>query len=327
MQNINESIVHCKVFYNNEFRRFPLTKGFSLVDLISKIKTLLNLDTDFTIKYKDEEDDWITISSDVELETGLSLSNSNLFRLTVTVANVSTAIPNPENPSDDALYVPIHRRCKGRKKRWENDDHEDQKETEECGGYRKCGRGRRGGRRGKWRGRDYGTNEDNENGDVGSGSGDLKDQKDQKETEECGGYRKCGRGRRGGKGGRRGWRGRENMDENDEISSGSEEDLKLSLTDINKEISSLTDENALLSENMSNLKDEIASLKGQVRAKRQDENATRDEIAAVRSELQAKKRCIRPLFSQIKSNRFRLRKLRNLASTKSEEGKVQSETA
>jgi hypothetical protein len=282
MQNNNfESIVHCKVLYNNEFRRFPLTKGFSLVDLISKIKTLLNLDTDFTIKYKDEEDDWITISSDVELETGLSLCNNNLFRLSVNVANVPTATPNPENPSDascnnDDLYVPVHRRCKGRKKRWENDEQEDQKdqnENDECGGYRKCGRGRRGGRRGgKWRGRGryHRSNENNENEDGNS--------------------------------------------------SGSEEDnfLKLSLTEINNEITSLTEENTLLSEKMSNLKDEIASFKGQIRAKRQDDNATKEEIGALRSELQDKKRSIRPLFAQIKSNRFRLRKLGNLASTKSE---------
>jgi hypothetical protein len=314
--NVNESIVHCKVFYNNEFRRFPLSKGFSLVDLISKIKTLLSLDSDFTIKYKDEEDDWITLSSDVELETGLSLSNNNLFRLSVTVANVSTA--NPENTSDacnDDLHVPSYRRYK--KKRWETDDQEDNE-----GGYRKCGKGRRG----KWRGRDNRTDENDENGDEIRSVSD--DQKDQKDNEEFGGCRKGGRGRRGRRGGK--WRGRdcrtdENDENGDEISSGSEEDLKLSLTEINKEISSLTEETTLLSEKMLILKDEVASVKEQVRAKRQDENATRDEIASLRSELQAKKRAIGPLFHQIKSNRFRLRKLGKLASTKSVEGK--SETA
>jgi len=78
--------IHVKLQFNEEFRRFfiPQTNPpIKFVDLESKIKSLLRItENDISIKYKDEENEWITISSDVELETGIMIAgNGQIFRL------------------------------------------------------------------------------------------------------------------------------------------------------------------------------------------------------------------------------------------------------
>jgi uncharacterized small protein (DUF1192 family) len=290
----NENMIHCKVFYNNEFRRFPLSRGFSLSDLTLKIKTILSLDADFIVKYKDEEEDWITISSDLELETGLSLCNSNLFRLTVTTVSAPQTTSHEENAptcpgatdeKDCDLYVPYHKRH-GRKMRHH--------------GRRRCH-----------------DNEDDECGDKKEG-----------EDDHCGGYKGKGRRGRWGRGRGKGRWGHHNhgdwhrhKQEAADSSSGesNEEDLStLSLSEIKKEIDSLREEVALLIEKKSKFAEECKEVKERIRAKRQDDNATKEEILDLKTELQTKKSSFSPIWAQIRSNRRRIRKLQELAATKGE---------
>jgi hypothetical protein len=295
MQNEN---IHCKVFYNNEFRRFPLPRGFTLADLTLKIKTIINLDVDFIVKYKDEEEDWITISSDLELETGLSLCNSNLFRLTISTISApnNTSPDNATSCPEEERYVPAHRRCGRRGKRFHGKQDEECDEKEK-GGYRGCGR----------RGWKKFHNEDEEGN----------------ENEGCG--RRGRRGRRGrwgrGRWGDRSeWKKHHKDTEGEEISSGesNEEDLTLSLNEIKKEIESLKEEVTLLLEKKKKSAEECKEVKERIKAKRQDDNATKEEILDLRTELQNKKSSFRPLWAQISSNKRRIRKLQGLAANKSE---------
>jgi len=101
----NNEHIHVKLQFNDEFRRFfipnPSTK-FEELEL--KIKTLLPLsNADITLKYKDEEGEWITISSDDELETGLKITGKGqVFRLLCTIKNGS----NNDNPTGPTLDSP-----------------------------------------------------------------------------------------------------------------------------------------------------------------------------------------------------------------------------
>jgi hypothetical protein len=75
--------VHIKVAYENEFRRFLLTP-VSFENLETTLKTLFNLNTEFRIKFQDDENDWVLLTTDQELVYATELSGSPL-RLQVSV--------------------------------------------------------------------------------------------------------------------------------------------------------------------------------------------------------------------------------------------------
>jgi len=93
--------IHCKVACNNQFRRF-LFVGTEFSSLYCQVKSLLNLnEKEFVLKYKDNEGDMITISSDEELACALSLSNGSLLRLSASVASSSLdEKQQPQQPTD-----------------------------------------------------------------------------------------------------------------------------------------------------------------------------------------------------------------------------------
>jgi len=92
--------VHIKLKYNNQFRRFVIEPEYKFNDLKQKISTLLNISTTFGVQYLDEESEWITIDSDIELLSGIELSPS-LLKLRITDSQTPvTQDPNPEPVSD-----------------------------------------------------------------------------------------------------------------------------------------------------------------------------------------------------------------------------------
>jgi hypothetical protein len=80
------STIHVKLQIESEFRRFTIESQTKFFQLKEKINTILRLDEDFSIQYKDEEQEWITITSDEELFTGLTLLDK-IFRIKVVPVN------------------------------------------------------------------------------------------------------------------------------------------------------------------------------------------------------------------------------------------------
>jgi len=79
----NRSPVHIKVAYENEFRRFLLTP-VSFEQLQTTLKALFNVNAEFRIKFQDDENDWVLLSTDQELVYATELSGSPL-RLQLTL--------------------------------------------------------------------------------------------------------------------------------------------------------------------------------------------------------------------------------------------------
>jgi len=71
------SPVHIKVAHANEFRRFLLTP-VSYENLETTLKALFNLNSEFRIKFQDDENDWVLISTDQELAYATELTGSPL---------------------------------------------------------------------------------------------------------------------------------------------------------------------------------------------------------------------------------------------------------
>jgi len=80
--------VHVKVAYENEFRRFLLTP-VTFEKLETMLKSLFSLDVEFRIKFQDDENDWVLLTTDQELVYATELSGSPL-RLQVKLLETPT---------------------------------------------------------------------------------------------------------------------------------------------------------------------------------------------------------------------------------------------
>jgi len=88
----NRSPVHIKVAHENEFRRFLLTP-VSFEQLEITLKALFNLTAEFRIKFQDDENDWVLLSTDQELVYATELSGSPL-RLQLTLLETTESQPD-----------------------------------------------------------------------------------------------------------------------------------------------------------------------------------------------------------------------------------------
>jgi len=80
--NINNT-VHIKAQHNDEFRRFSLST-ITFESLESMLLKLFNIPSAIKVKFLDDENDWILISSDVELQHAVEISTSPI-RIQVTL--------------------------------------------------------------------------------------------------------------------------------------------------------------------------------------------------------------------------------------------------
>jgi hypothetical protein len=100
---------HCKVSFNDQYRRFFFT-GTEFTSLYQQVKNLLTLDGEFVLKYKDNEGDMITMSTDLELGCALSYSYAGLLRLKVDLLERTeklverTEQPHSPEKSDDDQF-------------------------------------------------------------------------------------------------------------------------------------------------------------------------------------------------------------------------------
>jgi len=106
----NNNCIHCKVICEDQIRRFQLS-GIEFSSLQNQIKKILGLDREFVLKYKDNEDDMITVSTTDELACAIELSPKNnepLLRLVVTFVVPTTPSPIPANNTPTPVSVPVH---------------------------------------------------------------------------------------------------------------------------------------------------------------------------------------------------------------------------
>jgi len=103
--------VHVKVALENEFRRF-LLNPICFGHLEQTLKTLFSLQSEFRIKFQDDENDWVLITTDQELVYATELSGSPL-RLQVKLLS-SDAPAKADAESLSATERGRGRGCRGR---------------------------------------------------------------------------------------------------------------------------------------------------------------------------------------------------------------------
>jgi len=117
--NTNTSI-HCKICFNGQIRRFAL-QSTEFTSLKETIARLFSLNGEFVLKYRDDESDYVTLDTQDELRTALSLSPT-LLRILVEVTKNSTSV---SSTSDDCHWKMYRKRhgCGKDSKDWKEKDH------------------------------------------------------------------------------------------------------------------------------------------------------------------------------------------------------------
>jgi len=98
------------VAHDNEFRRFLLSP-ISFLNLHTTLKTLFGLESEFRIKFQDDENDWVLVTDDQELVYATELSGSPL-RLQVKLNSSEPSKAGAESLS--ATEIGRRRGCRGR---------------------------------------------------------------------------------------------------------------------------------------------------------------------------------------------------------------------
>jgi len=126
LESTESTGIHCKVSCNEELRRFLYT-GTEFSSLRDQIKVVLGLnDKEFVLKYKDDEGDMITLSSNEELHFAIaSTDQKGPLRLQAVVID-----PNAkQNIGEKRPYEGCDRK-QWKKKKWDerNEKNHERKE-------------------------------------------------------------------------------------------------------------------------------------------------------------------------------------------------------
>jgi hypothetical protein len=313
--------IHVKLQHNNNYRRFFVDKQITFSELKKKICTLLELNSDFSIKYLDEEFEWVTIASDLELETGLVLYDK-ILRLLVEIKDTSflsqstpvESVNSSDNvpPSTvESQYVP---------KSNFNASFNVASSTDAP----------------------LNTTEAIVNSIISDQTTPFEssttttetpmdDKDDSGDANEKPWRKGRGRGRRGGKHKKYGENNRnynkkdykrekQNYKKGDQVeNSSSSEDESLTVAEAKKLITSLSEELSLLSEKRKTLKSELFTLRESIRNERSVPNGiNKEKVLELRTVVLEKNENNRKLWAQIKSTKKRITKLRNLVISKNE---------
>jgi len=97
-----------KVFIRDEIRRFSFS-GVSFLDFCSELKQLLDLSVEFSVRYQDDEGDWVTLGSDHELNHAFLLFGSTALRVKVVeiVPEKNTSAPATPSAPAAPLSAPV----------------------------------------------------------------------------------------------------------------------------------------------------------------------------------------------------------------------------
>jgi len=333
MMSTSENI-HVKLQVENNFRRFFVPQKIKFSELKNKISTLLALKSDFLVKYLDEENEWITITSDMELETGLTLY-SEIFRILIELKEDSVTqsqfVPTPTvlqtsssiTPVESTVITPLYS--------------SDNNVTIAMNPFASLTMNP-----------PYMENNVNVENSVNVstsvvsqtppvddneiGTSDekpwRKHRKNKEQRTEWKEEKKKRGGRRGGRGGGRrgggkrggGRRGGYKGENKEELSSNSSSDLEyegMSVDDAKKMLNSNTEELTLLIEKKKNLKGEVSTLLESIKTEKEKVTKT-DAFYELKNKLKEKKGDMKNLMGQIRSSKNRISKLREIVLTKNE---------
>jgi len=113
-----------KLFFHGEIRRFSFHET-SFHQLCTEIKSLLAIAAEFSIRYEDDEGDWVTIKTDVELDYAFSLNGSRALKLRIVektaaekAAPLGTISPSI---SSEKPWKEIKKEAKMAKKEWKTE--------------------------------------------------------------------------------------------------------------------------------------------------------------------------------------------------------------
>jgi len=108
-----------KLFFQGEIRRFSFHET-SFHQLCAEIKSLLGIEAEFFIRYEDDEGDWVTIKTDVELDYAFSLNGSRALKLRI-VAEKAAPLGISPSISSEKPWKEIKKEAKMAKKEWKTE--------------------------------------------------------------------------------------------------------------------------------------------------------------------------------------------------------------
>lgn len=97
----NNTTVHIKAALNGEFRRFLLSPP-TFAQLEATVRTLFRISNSVSLKFQDDEKDWVLLTTDAELLYAIDLAGSPL-RIEVTVLD---SVP-PAEPATEPETQPL----------------------------------------------------------------------------------------------------------------------------------------------------------------------------------------------------------------------------
>jgi len=108
------TIIHCKVSFNEEFRRIQFPSDIQFVTFRSQIVSLLKIEDggELVLKYKDDESDLVFISCDEELQCAIAHS-AGLIRLFVEVKPMENSVAPAQPTCPDSVTVTPDRHSHG----------------------------------------------------------------------------------------------------------------------------------------------------------------------------------------------------------------------
>lgn len=93
-----------KVTYDGEIRRFSLEKN-SFAELKQTVARAFSIQAEFSVKYKDDDGDWISLDSDIELSNALKIAKKALYLSVSTVVAPITPVLSQSAPVEPSPVV------------------------------------------------------------------------------------------------------------------------------------------------------------------------------------------------------------------------------
>jgi len=109
-----------KANLGDEIRRFSVPASSEWKEIIRKINTIFSIGNNerVSVRYEDDEREWITIDSSAELEEVKRMYGSKCVRLEITKLASFVATPSPQESTRNAFLDDSSKNWRGKRKEW-----------------------------------------------------------------------------------------------------------------------------------------------------------------------------------------------------------------